>query len=55
MLHVAAADLDNVAVLGHQGQLLDTQRFGHDEQIEFIGDGAQDLQSFVAQALEGVR
>lgn len=34
--------------------MFDAEGFGDDEEAEFVGDGAQDLESFEAEALEAV-
>ena len=55
VLHVAGADLDHIGVLIDQVERFVIDGFGDDEQAEAVADFGHDLQTFFAQALEGIR
>lgn len=52
MLHVPAADLDDIGIFLDQRQVLNPQGFGDNEQVEFVRHLPQDLQAFFAQSLK---
>ena len=54
VLHVAGPDLQNVAILSHQGHLLRRHDFGDDGQPGLFTRLGQDFQPFFAHALETV-
>jgi hypothetical protein len=54
VLHVAAAQLDDVRVAGHQRHVLHRQRLGNDQQAKLVGDVAQNFQPLFTQPLEAV-
>ena len=54
ILHVARADLKNIDVLAHHLNLRRVHHFADDEQTEFVGGFAHQLQAFFAHALKGI-
>ncbi len=55
VLHVARADLQHIGVGCHQPDLFGGHYLGDDRHARFLADFSQDLQAFLAQALEGIR
>ena len=55
ILHVARADLDAVGVFGNEQRAFRVHCLGHDRQAALLARACEELQTFLAKPLEGIR